>query len=424
MENTIVFYLTFGTIPSLFSEISIFLDDRPSYLFVRSSGDFNPDAIKNLKHVLGYHKFTGGDKDYIEDQYSIVKEKILEAKKRNKNSRFIVYIDDSRVQFYLKPFIEANALDDISNLIIISEGSSSKYMYYDLQANDEIECEKKWNNLIENYEDSDSMIKIDNYAFWLSTQKNVEYQLPYYQKFNNPKVSAEYRAKMNLTDLSVETIYNKLTDEQKKYIFDFNSISINHKDKYLVLIGTYNFGSNYITTAIVENFIDQLGNKYDDYKLLYKSHPLFPVDGNPELVEYLNKKNISILPAKIPVEILLWEYNNISIGGFSSSVVSLIDPSRVKFIFGQPIGYNEILFDNIETYDYKLSAQLAVQLLNDRYSLVDDHRAHYLELLEINKNLSAEISELRSRLDKMESDINSAGLSKKVSSKIKRLFKK
>ena len=424
MENTTVFYLTFGTIPSLFSEISIFLDDRPSYLFVRSSGDFNFDAIKTLKHVLGYHKFTGGDKDYIEDQYSIVKEKILESKKRNKNSRFIVYIDDSRVQFYLKPFIEANALDDISNLIIISEGSSSKYMYYDLQANDEIECEKKWNNLIENYEDSESMIKLDNYAFWLSTQKNVEYQLPHYQKFNNPKVPSEYRAKMNLKDFPIEAMYNKLTESQKKYIYDFDNLSIDRQGKHIVLIGTYDFGSKYITTDIVENFINQLGNKYDDYKLLYKSHPLFPVDNNPELVQYLNQNNIDILPSKIPVEILLWEYKNIYVGGFSSSVVSLIDPSRVKFIFGQPFGYNELLFDKIDIYDYKLSTSLAIQMLNDRYSLVDDYKANYIELLEINRNLSAEISELRARLDKIESDINSAGLSKKVSNKIKRLFKK
>lgn len=373
MKNSCIFYLTFGTVPSLFSEMNIFLNKTPSYIFVRSGGKFDSSCIKDLKHVLFYHKFTGGDTSYIEDQYNIVKEKIIEAKRNNQNVKFIIYIDDSRVQYYLKPFKEANALDDIIEINILSEGNASKFMYYKLNQDDEIECEKRWNNLVEKGTDED-LVRIDNFAYYLSTKDKYKYLLPCFEHFNNQNVSKEYRNKMKLEKFPVEEMYGNLKTEQKKYIYDFSELKIDRKKKYLVIIGTLDFGGLETNTGVLENLIDQMYFDYQDYKLLYKAHPLSRVEDNETLMKYLKEKNIEIIPNKIPLEILLWEYKNIDIGGFSSSIVSLIEPSRVKFVFGQNLGYADILFDEknpLKAYNLLVSQNLACRILAEHNKMME-----------------------------------------------------
>ena len=418
MKNNCIFYLTFGTVPSLFSEMNIFLNKTPSYIFVRSGGKFDPSCIKVLKHVLFYHKFTGGDMSYIEDQYKIVKDKILEAKSKNKNVKFIIYIDDSRVQYYLKPFKEANALDDISEINILSEGNASKFMYYKLKQNDEIECEKRWNDLVENGSDQD-LIRIDNFAFYLSTKKIYKYLLPYFEHFNNRNVSKEYRDKMKLEKFPVEEMYGKLNNEQKKYIYDFGELNIDRNKKYFVIIGTIDFGGMETNTGVLENLIDQMYYDYQDYKLLYKAHPLSKVEENETLMKYLKEKSIEIIPNKIPIEILLWEYKNIDIGGFSSSIFSLIEPSRVKFIFGQKLGYADILFDEtknqLKTYNLLVSQNFACHLIIENNKLIE--RIERLE--SSNDNLRLLNDELQKQVEKLIHIEN-----KRVSKKVRRSLSK
>ena len=74
-------YLTFGTMPSLYSEMSVFLDKTPSFLFVRSAGNFDCSCLDKLKHVAFYYKFTGGDLDYMTDQYKQVRDILIKTKK-------------------------------------------------------------------------------------------------------------------------------------------------------------------------------------------------------------------------------------------------------------------------------------------------------------------------------------------------------
>lgn len=418
MKNNCIFYLTFGTVPSLFSEMNIFLNKTPSYIFVRSGGKFDPSCIKDLKHVLFYHKFTGGDMSYIEDQYKIVKDKILEAKSNNKNVKFIIYIDDSRVQYYLKPFKEANALDDISEINILSEGNASKFMYYKLKQNDEIECKKRWNTLVEKGTDED-LIKIDNFAFYLSTKEKYKYLLPCFEYFNNRNVSKEYRNKMKLEKFPVEEMYGNLKSEQKKYIYDFSELNIDRNKKYFVIIGTLDFGGMETNTGVLENLIDQMYYDYQDYKLLYKAHPLSKVEDNESLMKYLKEKSIEIIPNKIPIEILLWEYKNIDIGGFSSSIFSLIEPSRVKFIFGQKLGYADILFDEtkypLKTYNLLVSQNLACHLIIENNKLIE--RIERLE--SSNDNLRLLNDELQKQVEKLIHIEN-----KRVSKKVRRSLSK
>lgn len=373
MKDIFNIYLTFGTVPSLYSQINMFLDKTPSYVFVRSSGNFDSKAVKNLKHVKKYYQLPlYDDVIYFEEEYKKVKDCIIESKKTNPKAKFKVYIDDSRAQFYLKPFLDAGAMDDIEKIVLLSEGNASKFLFYNLSNDDEKKSLEKWNYLIENYKNTEIIKKIDNYPYWLSTQKNAQYLLPYHKLFINNNIPKEYREKMHLADFPIEKMFNSLSIEQKKYFFDFDSLNIDKKQKYLIIIGTLDFGEKEITTAIIENLVDQILEDYKGYKLMYKSHPLASVEDNPSLLDYMQKHQIEIIPNKIPLEIVLWEYKNIDIGGFSSSIVSLIDRERIKFVFGQNLGYSEIIFnkDNpLKCYNVLVSQNIAYRLLINRNNM-------------------------------------------------------
>lgn len=367
MLNEYIFYITFGTIPALYAETKIFLDKAPSYLFVRSKGNFDSKVVQNLEYVKSYYEFSGTDIDYICNQYHVIYQEIRKIKKNDNNAKFIVYIDDSRVQYMLKPFLKANALEDIKKIVMISEGNISEQMFSNLNEDDEEKTAKKWSDLICDYNNDDKLVKIDNYAFWLSTQKNVYYYLPYYKLLNNKNISIEYKNKMNLYNLDIEKLYNKLNKNQKKYIYKNLDLKIDKAKKYLIIIGTYDFGSKELTDIVYQNLIDQATNDYKDYKILYKAHPLFPVEKNQNFNEYLLDKNIEILPNKLPLEIVLWENKNIMVGGFASSINSLIEPSRTKFFFGDMIGYAKILYKNSrlkpKSYNVIVSQTLASNLI-------------------------------------------------------------
>ena len=425
MKDTYLIYLTFGTVPSLFSQINIFLDKRPSYVYVRSSGNFDSKVVKKLSHVLEYYQFSKayGDPYYYKEEYKVVRDNIIKVKKKNPKAKFIVYIDDSRAQFYLKPFIEANAMDDIEKLILLSEGNASEIFYHKLKKDDETTCQKKWNNLIKNYKDDDESRKIDIYSYWLSTQENVEYLLPYYELFDNSNVSKEYRKKMNLKDFPVEEMFNKLSDEQKKYFYDFDSLKIDKKQKYLIIIGTYDFGDKEITTAVIENLIDQMLMDYKDYKLLYKSHPLASVEDNPSLSKYMEEHEIEVISNKIPIEIVLWEYQNIDIGGFSSSIVSLIDAKRVKFVFGQNLGYSKIIFNKnkpLTEYNVEVSQLIASHLLLYCGNL----REKITSLEQLVSQNENEIKELNNKIDELKKETKITRKFYKFLRKIKHFFAK
>ena len=422
-------YLTFGTMPSLYSEMSVFLDKTPSFLFVRSAGNFDCSCLDKLKHVAFYYKFTGGDLDYMTDQYKQVRDILIKTKKNDHNAKFIVYIDDSRVQYYLKPFSEANALDDISKIIILSEGNASKFMYYNLLENDEVNCAEKWNQMIEKLDDKD-LAEIGNYAYWLSTKSNVVYELPYFKLLKNNKVPDSYRKKMHIRDFNVQEMFNKLKPTQKKHLYSFNDIKIDKSKKYLIIMGTNDFGDLGLTFAIIENLIDQIYDEYSDYILLYKSHPISRIEDNTELLAYFKKKKIALLPSKIPLELMLWEYDNISVGGFSSSTISLIEPSRVKFIFGPKQGYCKLMYsdEEMKQYNVLLDQIFAVRLIDYDKRLRKKINDYDNRLTKSINDYECRIVELERRLNEIEektkkSDLSLRGTMRSVKDKIKRRLK-
>ena len=368
MNNVYNLYITFGTIPALFAQINVFLDKKPSYVWVRSGGNFNPKDFHGLDNVKYYKKFNCTDHDYIKEQYKDILKKIKFIKKNDKNAKFIIYTDDSRVQFILKPLILSDSYNQVKKLVLVSEGNISQYMYESIKKGDNVLRKTRWNNLknnINSQQNDKELQKLENYCFWLSTNAKVEYLLPFPDMLYNENISNKYKKTMNLSDLNLEKLYKKLPYEIKN---KFNSMEVDNSKKIIIILGTYDFGSKKMTAILYENLINQAMNDYGDkYIFMFKAHPVFPVSENKWLEEYLNSKNIIILPSKTPLEILLWNNDNIMVGGFCSTVNSMIDPLRTKFFFGEKIGYSNLLDKNkkfkANEYGILISQKIANELL-------------------------------------------------------------
>ena len=416
MKNKANLYIVFGGIPSLYAQINIFIDRTPSYVWVRRAGNFIPELGPD--NLMYYHAFKYGftDFEYITDYYHDIVSKIIEIKKVNHDIKFTVYAEDTRVQFILKPLIEANIYDEIEKFIILSEGNITETFFDSVNFEYFQKTKNYWDKLVtvlkENQFNIDSeLAALNNYSPWFSTNNNVEYLLPC-NDLVRKKISRMINLpKMNLKELDIEIKYTMLSKAQKMIFFgkDTNT-KFNENEKYLIIIGTYDFGSSLLTSKIYIAFIEKLLDDICNYnKIYYKPHPsLAAASKKTELEEYLFNHNIGTISPTLPIEILLWNYKNIDIAGFCSSINSLIDPIRTIAFFGDVFSFSKLLYDdnkfNSKIYNIHLSQNIAGALWND-----------------YNDN-SKKIIALEEKLYSLESKFNTMNVKMKKLIRIKYLF--
>ena len=363
MNNNYNLYIAFGTLPALFSQINIFLDKDPSYVWVRSAGNFSKKEylINNLKY---YYKFDCSDLDYINNEYKDIEEQVKNILLNDKKARFTVFTDDVRCHYFLKPLILAGAYDRVDKMILLSDGNITLDNYLKYNSHNDNILKEKWDNIIDNIKNN---INIDNYlneyyfGFWLSIRKDVEYLTPC------PEVISNSENKFNIKLFDIKKRYKRLNSKQKDLFFGDHLLNnkikniLNNKKNILIITGTYNFGSPEITNFIYKDLINQVLIDYrNDYKILFKPHPIFAHELNDEFNNFLVDRDIEIMPVKMPLELILWERDDIYIGGFCSTSFVLINKKNVKFLFGEPIGFSRFIFKNIKTYNIQVSQDMAI----------------------------------------------------------------
>jgi len=197
---------------------------------------------------------------------------------------------------------------------------------------------------------------VDRYSHIAAQAPNVRYwmQYPeYYWLYGD--VSAEVRSQIlraTYSKVSPVDILESLSPTHKEAFFEavlnntankiegqpatreiLDSMLLNTDKPPLIISGAnlgaaainyFGHGPNHFPETIVGQIIEDFG---DDYTLLFKPHPSFTAD-NAKLAA----KGIASLPAQLPMEVLLWAYPGVSIGGYNSSLyLSVRDAGQVKF---------------------------------------------------------------------------------------------
>jgi|GEM_PF-1332443 len=83
----------------------------------------------------------------------------------------------------------------------------------------------------------------------------------------------------------------------------------------------------------LEEIIEEFG---DDYVLMYKPHPSWVIShpGNAPLLAFLEEHNIRILPPRLPMEVIMWAFPDVQVGGFNSTLYISARASQVRFFIG------------------------------------------------------------------------------------------
>lgn len=344
-KTNVNIYLTNGTLPTLYAGLNLIKDPSLSLIYYERSGTFD-----NSKLPTNVKAFTSG-KDYgaIEKIFQI-----FQQYPQDKYT-FTLFSDDLRAQreieFFTKTAKKYNTLD--YKFIMLSDGTATyKYFADNYKA---IGSFAQYEEKLENYKNiyidasngsditktMNSYVVAPTYLADSITQivqfpsRELWLQFPDYLISQDPKVNAALK-QAKLIKKQPFAIYNSLSDKQKQQFlslvkFDkklFDDKYFSKTDKPYLIIAGANLG-----LGDFANYIKQISQKYGEkYHLLFKPHPShMPKDGdiiNPQL---LQQYNIDVLPGRLPMEVIMWAYPNLKIGGYESSLFMAANPKNVLF---------------------------------------------------------------------------------------------
>lgn len=191
---------------------------------------------------------------------------------------------------------------------------------------------------------------VERHAFAYSLKDNVNYYVTSLNGISTLPNEIQQLMTANITVKTVSQMFDVLRASNKMNEFEyllgtrwgdapeeglsthFNS----EKGKYLLILGTSTAGETPNSTNKYYSFNDYIDLVYssygDEYEILYKGHPAYP--SNEERKTLFGEKNIVELRNTIPVEIMMYIYPNVYVGGYRSTAFISSFQDQTLFFFG------------------------------------------------------------------------------------------
>lgn len=306
-EHTYDFYITLGTMPTLYATLTAYERQNPNtYMwFLRGntiSREYSADFIQYFETQSETNANSTVD-------WALIRNKVKEIKENDPEARFHLYCDDLRVSFIPHIFVWAGVEFEDLRVTLLSDGTGT-YNNYSYQTDgyyngyagrfeealNTYKAGRDNPDFTPTYADDDgSMMDLMYLAFYVSTFPNVELwvQSPDYLKCDSAVV-AENRPSMHIVKKDPAEMYKNLPDavrtEYQKVVLanalvDSDTLNtledavayfdakLSGRDKELVLI----LGTNKQTLASNQFYIDSTVSFYtpsvqadDATKVLYK----------------------------------------------------------------------------------------------------------------------------------------------------------
>ena len=339
------FYVTFGSMPTLYAGLHLLSHDKPSYFFYERVNTFDKDLLPS--HAV----YVEGPRDNVK---SVIMQKILEINAKEPDAVFGFQMDDLRARlghdFFVKQGIDSSRV----KVTMLSDGTGTYNEFYKAFG-DAASGETAWNEyktLIDGLDwdathpmqpEEGTEFESFNWAYYLSTCPNYKLQLQDASllETENPFVKDEI-LKMKAVTVTPLELLNRLSPERQAEFYKMSSFDKGYfEDLFaasskpnLVIIGT-NTGAG-VEGASPEDqhrYVEQIMEKYGEtHDVFFKPHP------SDEASKEYDKEfpGLSLLPGQMPFEIFVWSLNDQidMIGGFSSTVFLTVPVEKVKFIFG------------------------------------------------------------------------------------------
>lgn len=363
-SNNYNVYITAETLPTLFSSFDMIKQkDEKSYIWFEREGTLNVANLKTQLPNATISDYIGNDDadTFFPEVRNEVKDFVNEMLNADENAHFTVYVTAECYWLEIATLEELGLTEDRVNVVMYSCGTVDYVVNYSFLEEDTLKLfkqkkdsfqeaiEKARANLCKedtmlNYlkKDGDDYCDSD-YVLINALRDNVDYylQFPELIEFKDEKVKKQMN-KANMHKIDAKQKYKELTDKQKEIFFNLVDLDKNTFDSeyftdsnknYLIITGTTPFSGQYLPFQyhqILKKVVEEYKN---DYTILYKPHPKAIPEG--ENAKYLEELGIKVLPGKMPMEAILFVYDNIKLGGFASSLYMSANKGDTLFFFAK-----------------------------------------------------------------------------------------
>ena len=336
------FYVTFGTMPTLYAGLHMLSHDKPSYVFYERTATFDAGKLPSHVTVCPYM----GANDQQPQMREWMKNKIREIDRENPQAIFGLYVDDLRCRLGYDWFVAQGIDSSRVKVTMLSDGTGTYnnfYNYFNVPGTGE----QNWKTYASQVEALDwsyprgyATRSIGEFESWewpyyLSTRPGYRLLLQDASLFEtqDPYVQEQMPA-MYLWSRTPYEMLADLTEEERKKFFEMASFDRDAFDagfdasskKNLVIIGTNGDGDN--QRAYVQRLYDEYKDRYD---LFFKPHPSDVTSADYETAF----PGLTLLPGQMPFEIFVWSLiDKIDmIGGYPSTVYLTVPVEKVTFLF-------------------------------------------------------------------------------------------
>lgn len=285
--DTYDFYLTLGTMPTLYATLNAYTNKNPNtYMWFLRGNTISKQYSADYIHYFNSQSTTNANSafDYME-----IRNKVREIYTNNNKAKFNLYCDDARVRFIFDIFVSAGVDFEDLNVTLLSDGTGSYNIYANLTEDAYTAQADQWKNYMDTYlanrndpeftmfeNFNGQALEMDKFIFYTSTFSNVKYWIQHPDFLVNTKSATlnKNRYAMNIVKKDPKAMYNSLDnatrdayqkvvlanalvdsdtlqtlDDAKAY-FD-NKLGNRDKDVVLIL-GNRNYGLEHN-----KNFVDQ-----------------------------------------------------------------------------------------------------------------------------------------------------------------------
>ncbi|MGL5787543.1 MAG: BACON domain-containing protein [Bacteroidales bacterium] len=336
------FYVTFGTIPTLYSGLHLLSHDGPSFFGYERTGTFDPSFFPS--HV-SYIPGSDNPEDLLV-MGEVMKKEILKINNRDKEAKFVLYVDDLRCRLGYDWFVAQGIDSSRVEVNMWSDGTATYNNFYNFFGSNS-NAESSWNRIATEVEALNWNTSVQTrgvpaefnsseWPYYMSTLPN--YRLLLHDKNLLETESSFIQSKvaeMNAVSVSPEEMLKALSPGNQQRFFKMCNFDKAHYSEMfdvsakpnLVIIGT---NGNAEQQNYVKRVYDQYAGTHD---IFYKPHP-----ADATCAEYETLfPGLKLLPGRMPFEVFVWSLmDQIEVlGGFESTVFLTVPVNKVKFILGK-----------------------------------------------------------------------------------------
>lgn len=346
------FYITFGTMPTLYAGLHLLSHDKPSYVSYERASTFDATQFPAWAEVSPVADPNGyaTNKELLA-MGEAMKRRILEINAEDPTAIFGLWVDDLRCRLGYDWFVAQGIDSTRVKVTMLSDGAGTYNNFY-TYFGDPATAEQNWNAYADEVKALDwnhggrypetrvpAEFLSDPWPYYLSTRPNYRLMLQNkdLMESSGPFIT-ERLAEMKMVSTQPYELLTALPEASKQQFYrmakfnydDFEALFDKSPKKNLIIIGT-----SHISTESEQqqaNYVERIIEKYgDQYDIFFKPHP-----ADTSSADYPERfKDLTLLPGQMPFEIFVWSLlDKIDmIGGYPSTTYISVPLDKVGFLF-------------------------------------------------------------------------------------------